>query len=175
MSKLIVVCTCLTTIPSQGNRSIHTFYDTHTDDSNTYSSRTYTLSLYTYLRVRILLIHTLGQHLRKHLSPRRNRARPRCAARRVRMPVRGYKKRGTSIYQAISTPTSLSPLIGTSTYFWFKGIVCSKLSVDVSRLGRGPCYDVLVRYTVGTRCIDVFDVMLVRRARRLAFGTDEMN
>lgn len=32
----------------------------------------------------------------------------------------------------------------SSTCFWFKGLVYSKLSADVSRLGRGPCYDVVV-------------------------------
>ena len=38
----------------------------------------------------------------------------------------------------------------------------SKLSADVSRRGRVPCYDVIVRYTVGTGCINVLDIMLVR-------------
>jgi hypothetical protein len=28
---------------------------------------------------------------------------------------------------------------------------------------KGLCYDVLVRYTLGTGCINVFDIMLVRR------------
>jgi hypothetical protein len=53
--------------------------------------------------------------------------------------------------------------------------VYSKLSADVSRLGRGPCHDVLVQVHGGARCIDIFDIILVRSTARFSSGTHEMN